>query len=419
MANALLAESQDTPPSRTQWKAIGRAALLVLTVLSITFPYVQLIPLGSYTQPYAMILGLLVIGLSRASSIRRIPWPDMSVLVSFAGIGIILFVVTCAPFRDVQEYKYLLNYVSPLILTMACFILLEWDRRRVAQVVSASILIWFWVGMAQALVNASFMTLFLGEWGSLAGDIAASGRGVIGLAPEPTHHAFHMILLGGCAVLLRQPRWTIVLSAISVLLLARSPNGALVLALAVAIALTVYRPRAVVLCIALLLAAILLSVGNALLAMGDGNRILTLLGRLLTNPTMLITEDYSTNMRIGGAMAGLLDVVESSFFPYGLSAQTWVDARSRLMEHFPFLIDISGTGLPSGYGVLLFQAGVLAFPFIWMSTTRIVQTQADPYSRVYIFAVPLVFVFQYYVSAPQFGLAYACAIYLAQRDPKA
>lgn len=418
MANALLADDQGQPLTHTPWVAMGRTALLVLTVLSITFPYVQLVPLGSYTQPYAMILGLLVIGVSRASGIRRMPWPDTGALVSFAGLGIVLFLLTCAPFRNVQEYKYLLNYVSPLILTMACFTLLEWDGRRVGQLVSASILIWFWIGMTQTLLNASFMTQLLGEWGSLAGDIAASGRGVIGLAPEPTHHAFHMILLGGCAMLLRQPRWTIVLSAISVMLLARSANGALVLTLAAAIALTVYRPRVLVLVITLFLGVILLGLGNWVLGVGEGNRLLTLLGRLLSNPIILITEDYSTNMRIGGAIAGLLDVGESGFFPRGLSAQTWSDARPVLIEHFPFLIDISGTGVPSGYGVLLFQAGILAVPFIWISITRVVSTRADPYSRIFIFAVPLVFVFQYYVSAPQFALAYACAIYLAQRGSK-
>lgn len=419
MTHASLASERVAALSRAQWLAAARTALLVLTVLSITFPYVQLVPLGSYTQPYAMVLGMFILVVSRASSVRNMPWPDSVMLISFAVLGIALFLLTCAPFRNVQEYKYLLNYVSPMILTMACFTLLEWDRRLVGQVVSVSILIWFWIGMTQALLDPSFMTPLLGEWGSLAKDIAASGRGVIGLAPEPTHHAFHMILLGGCAMLLRQPRWTIVLATISVLLLARSANGALVLTLAIAVTLTVYRPRIVVLGFTLLLSSIMLGVGNALLNMGGENRILTLLGRLLSNPTILVTEDYSTNMRLGGAVAGLLNALESSFFPQGLAAQTWTDARPSLLERFTFLMDISGTGVPSGYGVLLFQAGVLTFPFIWISTIRIVMVKADPFARVFIFAVPLVFLFQYYVSAPQFALAYAGAIYLWQRDATA
>ena len=419
MADALLAEEHGSSLTRMRWLAAARTTLLVLTVLSITFPYVQIIPLGSYTQPYAMVLGMVVLVLSRLSSVRRMPWPDAVALISFAGLGIVLFLLTCAPYRNVQEYKYLLNYVSPMILTMARYTLLDWDRRLVGQLVSLSILIWFWIGMTQALLDASFMTALLGEWGGLAKDIAASGRGAIGLAPEPTHFAFHMILLGGSAMLLRQQRWTIVLAALSVLFLARSANGALVLTLALAIALTVYRPRLVVLGITLLLGSIMLGVGNAILTMADGNRLITLLGRLLSNPTILITEDYSTNMRIGGAIAGMLDSIESSFFPNGLAAQTWTDARPLLMERFSFLMDISGTGVPSGYGVLLFQAGVLAFPFIWISTMRIVMTKADPVARLFIFAVPVVFLFQYYISAPQFALAYAGAIYLWQRDAKA
>jgi len=410
MAIARLQPEVTSILSWPQWRQIGRTTLLVLAVLSVAFPYVQIVPSGSYTQPYALLLGLAVLAASRLSALRRVNWTDTAALFSLAAIGCFLFVLTCAPYRNIQEYKYVLNYVSPLVLTLACFSLLDWDRKLVGALLAGSVMVWFWIAMTQTLLAPGFMTEFLGEWGAAAHDIAASGRGALGLAPEPTHHAFHMLLLGGCLALLKQHRWAIMLCALDVLLLARSANGALVLALSIGAILTVYRPRLVIALITILIAAVALGAGHTLLSIADGNRLITLLGYFLINPTSLIMEDYSSNIRIGGAVTGILDSAEFSFMPHGLAYETWISTKPIILEHFPFLMDISNTGVPSGYGVLIFQAGVLVFPFIWISGKRMVMADVPPLSRIFVFCIPLVFVFQYNISAPLFALAYACAI---------
>jgi hypothetical protein len=388
-----------------------RKVLLVATVLSVTFPYIQLVPLGSYTQPYPLLLSVAVLALSPLSGLRQMRWTDAAALAGFALVGIVLFLLTCFPYRNVQEYKYLLTYVSPLIIAGACVTLLDWDRRLVGWLVAGSILVWFWIAMAQALISPTFMTALLGEWGRAAGDIAASGRGVIALAPEPTHHAFHMLLLGGCVALLGRHRWVLLLCIVDIVLLARSANGMLVLGLAFAVALVVYRPRLGLLLFVLGLGVVALHLGDLVLSISKGNRVLTLLGIVLNNPLGILLEDYSTNLRIGGALVGFLETATQLFIPHGLSFEFWSSQRDVMRENFPFLIDISTVGIPSGYGVVLFQAGILVVPFIIASTRRMILAVDYPMARIAVFCIPLVFLFQYYLSAPQFALAYAIAIY--------
>lgn len=399
-------------PSRGM--ALARTGLLVALVLSITFPYVQIVPIGSYTQPYPLVISIAILVLTRFSGLREMRWTDAAALASLALVGLLLFALTCFPYRNVQEYKYLLTYISPLIIAGACVTALDWNRALVARLIAGSIVIWFWIAMVQALLNPAFITFFLGEWGNAAADIAASGRGVMGLAPEPTHHAFHMLLLAGGIALLGRHRWAILLCLISVVLLARSANGILVLGLALAVALFVYRPRLAMLLFLVVFGIIALPIGDMVLAVAEGNRVLTLVGIVLSNPVDLMLEDFSTNIRVGGALAGFLEAGVQLLYPQGLSSQYWAAHRETMMVNYPFLMNISTVGVPSGYGVILFQAGILVVPFIIASTRRMVLAVTHPLDRVAIFCVPLVFVFQYYISAPQFALAYGIAIYMHQ-----
>lgn len=419
MSEAAMVEQLSTARRPTRRMAFARSGLLVALVLSITFPYVQIVSIGSYTQPYPLAISIAILVLTRFSGLREMRWTDAAALVSLALIGLLLFVLTCFPYRNVQEYKYLLTYVSPLLIASACVTALGWNRALVARLIAGSTVIWFWIAMVQALLDPAFMTSFLGEWGNAAADIAASGRGVMGLAPEPTHHAFHMLLLAGGTALLGRHRWAILLCLINVALLARSANGILVLGLALAVALVVYRPRLAMLLLLAGFGIFALPIGDMVLAVAEGNRVLTLVGILLSNPMSVMLEDYSTNIRVGGALAGFLEAGRQLLYPQGLSSQYWLAHRETLMVSYPFLINISTVGVPSGYGVILFQAGILVVPFIIASIRRMVLAVTHPLNRAAIFCIPLVFVFQYYISAPQFALTYGIAIYMHQFRPRA
>lgn len=399
-------------PASTQMEAGLRKALTIATVLSIAFPYIQILPLASYTQPTALLLSALVLMITRFSGLRQMRWSDLATLAGFAIVGLTLFAITCYPYRDIQEYKYLLTYVSPLLIAGACFTLLKWDRRLFTDILAASIVVWFWIAMTQALLDPAFLTGLLGTWGAAVADISASGRGVIGLAPEPTHHAFHMLLLGGSMALLRRHRWTLILCAIDVLFLARSPSGTLVVGLMVATTLVIYLPRLTMLFCLVLAGVMAANIGQGLLDIAGGSRLLRLAGIALSDPLALFLEDYSTNIRVGGAIVGFWEAAQNLLFPQGLSFGDWSAERLLILDRYPFLQDISTVGIPSGYGVLLFQAGILVVPFIICSTRRLILAAEDRIALIAVLCVPLTLVFQYYLSAPQFAMAYGIAIYV-------
>jgi hypothetical protein len=148
----------------------ARSSLLVAMVLSVTFPYIQIVPIGSYTQPYSLIVAFTILAFTRFSAFREMRWTDAAALGSLAVVGLVLFVLTCFPYQNVQEYKYLLSYISPMIIAGACITVLDWDRDLVARVIAISIMVWFWIAMAQTLLNPSFMTFLLGEWANAAAD---------------------------------------------------------------------------------------------------------------------------------------------------------------------------------------------------------------------------------------------------------
>src|SRR5215217_7088272 len=166
--------------------------LAVVLILAIAFPYIQPLPSDSYTQIYAIVAAALIMVLTGVRGIVTAPPLDRLALIGLAVAGLVAFALSSFPQFGGQELKYLLNYVSPLIIAPAIMILALEQRRSLDIALRFSAAVWLLVALAQSLIDPSFGTALLGGWGGFVSDISASGRGVVGLAPEPTHHAFHI-----------------------------------------------------------------------------------------------------------------------------------------------------------------------------------------------------------------------------------
>ncbi len=272
--------------------------------------------------------------------------------------------------------------------------------------------------MVQSFISPSFMTFLIGNWSNVAEGVVETGRGVLGLAPEPTHHAFHMLLLGGALMILGRSTKLASLCIADAVLLARSASAVLALLLAL-IVLVLRRPaRLLVVAISIGTVAFLMSgsIGHWLEQipiLDDSTRIFVLLKAFLSNPTELLTLDYSVNARIGGAAASFVEIYNSWLMPHGMSHDQWLATGRRLVNEYDWLLDISLVGPPSGIGVVLFQAGFLAIPFLVWPFVRIVRAAQSRLASVLLYASVFVFFGQYYISSPEFSLLYGCAIYSA------
>ena len=383
----------------------------ILLLIFSAFPYVQIIPSASYTQPTALILAALIFVL-KTSPMRHVDLRDRTALLGLALTGFTVFLLTCFPYDNQQEYKYLLNYISPLVITLASLKYLIRHPDFSKKIMQASIVIWLGIAVVQKFISPTFALGLVGQWSEHSFDILESGRGVLSLAPEPTHHAFHMLILAACLIQLDRSSFSrilVLLCIFDAIVLAASSSALVAIGLASLILLLFYQLKW------LAFVLILIMIGwfytdSIKTIFPDGSRIFMLISAVLAEPTAVLSVDYSVNMRLGGMIASIIASGSNFFFPHGMGVASWEVSREDLLQRLPWLMDLSNVGPPSGIGVLLFQIGLLALPFLWQVFSRILSINVRWTEQIVLLAIPFVFLGQYYISAPSFSLLYACAL---------
>ena len=387
-----------------------------LLLLLTTFPYLQLMPSESYTQPYALLLGVLLFfpaGLMALFLLARI---DQIALIGLALVGVSIFLITCFPYDTTQEYKYLISYLTPLFLTVPLLSYLKEYQGAAINIMKFAIFFWIATAAVQKLVDPNFLGFLIGQWNEGALDMIHSGRGVLSLAPEPTHHAFHILLLAASLALLDvsgRSRWILFLCILDAVLLAASASAILVLMIAAIVWSLFYRQRWLVIAILASLFTTMLPLDVVMdqVLRNTNLRMGALIGDVLSDPLNILSVDYSMNVRLGGMAAVVLDSLKNALIPHGMSIESWETARNTLLADLPWLIDLSSVGPPSGIGQLLFQAGIFGAIFIFLSFRRILSPQVGQLGHILLISSPIIFLSQYYISTPTFSLLYACALF--------
>jgi hypothetical protein len=388
----------------------------IVLLAAVFFPYVQLVPSPSYTQPYASIVAALLFVPMGIVGLRAMPTRDSVILIAFAVLGAALLLLAGGP-GSLQDVKFLLNYLTPLVLAAPLFVVLRDHTAAARRGIEIAIVVWLGVALVEKFVSPHVFAFLLGTWSNVPVDMPLSARGVVSLAPEPTHYAFHVLMLGAAAVLLGSRPIFPALALAQAVLLAQSSSAILALAFGGALLCLIW-PRYIVL---LALPAAIL--GGAALAMaimlGIGGRPIILAQELLADPAGILTADMSVNYRLGGLAAAFVEVWNSRFLPHGLSWETWLAIREEALREHDWLFDLSTVGPPSGIGVIAIQSGIVGLALLLAMLARMVA--AAPRSVVSLLpcTAPFVFLSQYYISAPVFSLVLASAIVVALRGHEA
>lgn len=400
--------SLETGPNESQ--TLSMKILVVLFLLTAMFPYTQLLPLDTYTQPYSFLMGGLLFVMVGWRQVARIPTLDGWALLFFAGAGLIFFVVDCLPKFNTQEIKYLLMYISPLVFATSFFYVQSTYADLTKRVVELSALCWLLVGLVQVLFDATFATFTVGEWQAAAQIVVDSGRGVLGLAPEPTHFGFHMVLLAALLYLIGGNRYLVVACLVVSLLLAKSSS--VLMALVIGIALTMLtRPTfflAAAGLIAILLPLTYLAVQDAA---ENGPRLLYLMSLFIKDPYELLSLDRSVNTRLGGLIAAAWTIIDQGFWPQGLSHLDWEQGLSSRQGAFPWLNALSDSGWPSGYLIVIYQSGLIGLAFVGLVAYRFISAPVGMLPKTLLLGAFSIFFLQYFISAPTFGMIYGALIF--------
>jgi hypothetical protein len=390
--------------------------LSVAFLVAALFPYTQFLPIDTYTQPYAIAFGLLIFLLRGRQVLESVPRSDALGLLALAFFGTTAFIIDCLPVPNQQEIKYLLIYLSPLVLTVAGVSCLTLYPQTCRRVVSICAVIWLGVGFVQTMVSPTFMTSLVGTWQDASEVVVRSGRGVLGLAPEPTHFGFHLIILGALVVLTGGSRVLAWCCIIGVLLLARSTSAALALALGACV-FALRMPMKYKLPI-LLGAVTTPFVIYALLERIDPekSRLLYLAGAFLSEPSTILQIDWSVNVRMGGMIATVRDSFGEFLLPHGLSHENWIDHSREIVQRLVWLFEFSDAGPPTGFGVVIYQLGLIGLLLLIRPISRMMTTHIHNNDQIIILAVVWVFLGQFYISTPGYSLVYAGVICLVIRQ---
>ncbi|WP_126175984.1 hypothetical protein [Tsuneonella rigui] len=384
--------------------------ICIAGLLFCLFPYTQVIPLETYNQPYASIFAGLTVVVTWPLLVERFPRMDALALITLAVIGLLAFVLTCLPRPNAQEVKYLLIYLSPAIFAAAGFATVILYPKQADRAVLFAAVAWIFVGLVQTLFQPDFATGLVGVFGNAAGDIVDSGRGTLGLAPEPTHFGFHMIILAAALLLVGGRNGMAIACLVTAVLIARSSSAVLSLALGGFIFLCLFAKWARL--GLLLIVPFYLMVGAIVHsgALPADLRITSLLTEFYQDPLYLVTSDASTNARLGGIYVGVQEIFKNLFLPAGLSSETWLARVGPIMSENLWLMNLSYSGIPSGILIVIYQIGIFGLLLLGFLLYRLLTGLRSHFETLLICAAVFVFFSQYLISTPGFGLLYGLAL---------
>lgn len=379
--------------------------------LFVLFPFTQLVALPTYNQPYAIVMaGIILLAVPRI--FMMLPQVDRIMLSYLLILGISLFLVAATQGIKFREFSYLISYLTPLFTTVVCYWMLRRYRQLAVRLLTVSICLWSIVGLIQTIGFPSFLTEFASHNEALGRNILNSGRGTLGFAPEPTHFGFHMLLLGTVMYLLRGPIWVVALAMGAMLLLAKSSSALLALVLGV-IAWACIRPFLRI-WVFVSIAGLLVSSVIIPLLFDDSYRITRIILSVYYNGLDIFLLDYSINARLSGMLAPFYLFLYQAMIPLGMQLENWDVVREYMLGQFPWIIALSGSGPASGIGLILLQGGILGVPVVIYITTRFIFTLGRKPEGVLVAGCFFVFMSQFYLAAPTFGLVLAAIILRSQ-----
>ena len=321
------------------------------------FPYVVLVTPVSDIQPYAMIMAMLICAIFFQAA-APVPAPLRLFLLPLA-VGVFFLFLGDDLLTAVRSYA---NYLSLFVISSATYYLLSKDRAVFTWAYEKTVLVWGAVGAIQSFISKDFLTGILPRGEGTAG---LGGRGVVGLAPEPTFYGLWCIfmLLIGSLAFEKNKRWIVWLLLVQIFVFSRSSMCVLLalIFLGYYALLSLNSVKRVVnaAILTLLGTALGLAVYSSFRATIEATRTYYLASLALNNPKLLVEVDASTNERLSHLYFSFQGFFENWGLPHGYTA--WAAYVNRNFFSTDNTLFWRNTGsfsrIMSGYGAAVFEMG--------------------------------------------------------------
>ena len=338
--------------------------LIYLLIIFSMFPYVEILPLGTDSQPNALLIALILFPFCGKWKINR----DLVGLLLIAVIGFLLLFISPKNFNSIRS---LMNYFTLFFVSYVTFYALQRIGGIPYKLFKGVIYTWFFIGTIQLLIYPDFMSFLTPRGDSTL--TMESGRGIVCLAPEPTFYGLTCLIFGIIAYLNFKDKSDIKiiysLIAIQLFLYSRSSlvifllmaTGGLYLLLVV-FSKKKYFLKVLVGCIVSGIIGIALI--NYFSDTIVTNRFGMLLLILLENPESFLILDASVNERFIHVFFPLYGFVEHWGLPHGYGMFPNFMERCMNTEGFQHLISDyvqnreTPTRIMSGLGSILYELGI-------------------------------------------------------------
>ncbi len=281
-----------------------------LFLIACFFPFTRVLGIGTTTQPNALLLS--VFPLLFIAGFRKAPIPIwMYTFVLF--FALLIFLSSEISFFEVRD---LFHYFSILLIAWASYKFLLWSDGIPYKIFRNVVFIWLGVGLIQFFVYPSFLSFTVTEMRSNQ----LMGRGITGLATEPTHYATIMglflviYLLNG----FYKKGWFLgFLLIFQIIVLARSATvvGVLALSFCILLVINLFFLSLRRLLSILMLFALLVVVGTGVRYALRDARIFRLMDVSLSSPKRLIEYDFSVNERVRHAVLPIVSLFDNKLLP--------------------------------------------------------------------------------------------------------
>ena len=337
--------------------------LIYLFLFFCFFPYIKIIPMETDTQPYAMIIGIIVmLSYPFYQSYKDIRWLFILVILSI--------IIAIFSKLDFDTFRSLFNYLSIFVVPAATISALTKCNGLSFKFYRSCIFIWLAVGIIQQFIYPEFGTQLLSR-----ASFGGAARGIVSLAPEPTFYAIICCLMAIIGFLNfrneKQYMFLQILLLFQIVILARS---SMVIIFGLASFLTyllikAIKKRIINLFIFIFVAVIIYYGIILLLPYIQQYRVGNLLAHLIRDPMLFMIVDESINERFIHAYFPTYAFFSYFGLPHGYGQfadyMSHIHSEGEFSKYLVYYRD-DYTRIQSGFGAIFFELGVFALIFIFV-----------------------------------------------------
>lgn len=333
-------------------------------ILFCFFPYIDIIGLGTDTQPNALIAALIILF---AIPNKKLNTPMLLLWLLF------LFSLVLAVFSNLSGFdtlKNILNYLSPALLCLAVYNLFLMTQFRVSfRFFLSVLLIYFSVGFIQLYIDPDFLMGIVNEGGR--GSLLA-GRGVVSLCPEPAFYGSMCLFFMVFGLLNYTRRQNLIIAPIvlvQLILFSQSATAIFIFLAAVTgfVFVQIIKLRPLYIIGSLVLAFAAKTVIHSLRQGADNYRAAGLVYEFINDPLLIAQLDISAGVRISSSLAPFLSAKHHGMLPMGMGnykafvKELYLTGDYGNMLNSYILNEIGRLG--GGINMVLFHLGFLGLIF--------------------------------------------------------